>query len=103
MEISSTFWIPYITDWWRQLEETHSKNADLSNEARDIFSIIPHGGGVEANFSLGQDVIGWRHLRTTGETLCEKVIEWQFAQANNRILAGTDPELHTMTVETTRK
>jgi len=23
MEISSTFWIPDITDWWRQQEETH--------------------------------------------------------------------------------
>jgi len=23
MEISSTFWLPDITDWWRQLEETH--------------------------------------------------------------------------------
>jgi hypothetical protein len=25
IEISSTFWIPDITDWWRQQEETHSK------------------------------------------------------------------------------
>jgi len=25
MEISSTFWLPDITDWWRQQEETHSK------------------------------------------------------------------------------
>jgi len=24
MEISSTFWLPDITDWWRQQEETHS-------------------------------------------------------------------------------
>jgi hypothetical protein len=23
MEISSTFWIPDITDWWRQQEKTH--------------------------------------------------------------------------------
>jgi hypothetical protein len=60
MEISSTFWLPDITDWWRQQEETHSKYADLSNVARDIFSIIPHGVGVEASFSLGRDVIGWR-------------------------------------------
>jgi len=53
MEISSTFWIPDITDWWRQQEETHSNYADLSNVARDIFSIIPHGVGVEASFSIG--------------------------------------------------
>jgi hypothetical protein len=91
MEISSTFWIPDITDWWRQQEETHSKYADLSNVARDIFSIIPHGVGVEASFSLGRDVIGWRQSITTGETLREKVIVRQFAQANNGILAGTDP------------
>jgi len=43
MAISSTFRLPDITDWWRQQEETHSKYADLSNVARDVFSIIPHG------------------------------------------------------------
>jgi len=74
MEISSTFWIPGITDWWREPEETHSKYADLSNVARDIFSIIPHGVGVDASFSVGRDVIGWRQLKTTGETLREKVV-----------------------------
>jgi len=57
MEISSTFWIPDIADWWCQEEETHPKYADHSNVARDISSIIPHGVGVEASFSLGRDVI----------------------------------------------
>jgi len=99
MEISSTFWIPDITDWWWQQEETHSKYADLSNVARDIFSIIPHGVRVEASFSLGRDVIGWRKSKTTGETLCEEVVVRQFAQANNGILAGTDPELDTTNTE----
>jgi len=93
MEISSTFWSPDITDWWRQQEETHSKYADLSNVARDIFSIIPHGVGVEASFSLGRDVIGWRQSKTTGETLREKVVVRQFARANNGLLAGDDPIL----------
>jgi len=99
MEISSTFWIPDITDWWRQQEETHSLYADLSNVARDIVSIIPHGVGVEDSFSLGRDVIGWRQSKTTGETLREKVIVRQFARANNGILAGTDPELDTTNTE----
>jgi len=99
MEISSTFWIPDITNWWRQQEETHSKYADLSNVARDIFSIIPHGVGVEASFSLGQDVIGGRQSKTTGETLREKVFLRQFARANTGILAGTDPELDTTNTE----
>jgi len=74
MEISSTFWIPDIANWWRQQEETHSKYADLSNVARNIFSIIPHGIGVEASSSVGRDVIGWRQSKTTGETLHEKVV-----------------------------
>jgi len=99
MKISSTFWIPDITDWWRQQEETHSKYADLSNVARDIFSIIPHGVGVEASFSLGRNVIGWRQPKTTGETLREKVVVRQFAWANHGILAGTDPELNTTNTE----
>jgi hypothetical protein len=53
MEIRSTFWIPDITNWWRQQEETHSKYTNLSNVVRDVFSIIPHGVGVEASLSLG--------------------------------------------------
>jgi len=99
MEISSTFWLPDITDWWRQQEETHSKYADLSNVASDIFSIIPHGVGVESSFSLGRDVIGWRQSKTTGETLRKRFVVRQFAGANNGILAGTDPELDTANTE----
>jgi len=95
MEISNTFWIPDITDWWRQQEETHSTYADLSNVARDIFCIIPHGVGVEASFSVGQDVIGWRQSKTTRKTLREKVVVRQFAWAHNGIWAGTDRELDT--------
>jgi len=74
MEIRSTFCLPDITDWWRQQEETHSKYADLSNVPHDIISIIPHGVGVEASFSLGRDVIRWRQLKTTGDTLRENVV-----------------------------
>jgi len=99
MEISSTFWIPDITDWWRQQEETHSKYAYLSNVARGIFSFIPHGVGVEASFSIGRNVIGWRQSKTTSETIRERVVVRQFARANNGILAGTDPELDTTNTE----
>jgi len=88
MEISSTFWILDITDWWHQQEETHSKYTDLSNVACDIYSIIPHGVGVEASFCLGRDVIGWRQSKTTGETLHKKVVVWQFSRGNNGILAS---------------
>jgi len=77
----------------------HSKYADLSNVARDIFSIIPHGVRVEASFYLGRDVIGWRQSKTTGETLRKKVIVRQFTQANTGILAGDDPELDTTNTE----
>jgi len=99
MESSSTFRIPDITDWRRQQEETHSKYADLSSVARDIFSIIPHGVGVEARFSLGRNVMGWRQSKTRGETLSENVVVRHFARANNGILAGTDPELDNMNTE----
>jgi hypothetical protein len=99
MEFSSTFWFPDITNWWLQQEERHSKYTDLSNVARDIFSIIQHGVGVEASFSLGRDVIGCRQSKTRGETLRKKTVVSQFARANNRILAGTDPELDDATTE----
>jgi hypothetical protein len=100
MGISSTFWISDITDWWRQQEETHSKYADLSNLACDIFSILPPGVGVDASVSLGQEDIGWRQSPTAGQALREKVILRQFARANNEILAGTGPELDTTNTET---
>jgi len=67
--------------------------------AHDIFPIIPHGVRVDASFSLGQDVIGWRESKTTGQTLREKVVVRQFARANNGILAGTDRELDTPQTE----
>jgi hypothetical protein len=54
---------------------------------------------VEGSFSLGQDDIGWRQSKTTGETLCEKAMVKQFARSNNGILAGADPELDTMNTE----
>jgi len=63
MEMSSSYWLPDITDWWHQQEEMHSKYPNFSVLARDIFFIIPHGVGVEASFSLGRDVIGWRQSK----------------------------------------
>jgi len=99
MEFSSTFWIPDITDWWRQQKETHSKYADLSNVACNIFSIIPHGVRVEASFSLGRDVIGWRQSKPSGESLREKVVIRQFARAINEILPETDQVFDTTTTE----
>jgi len=61
------------------MEGTHSYYADRWNVAGDIFSIIPHGVGVDVSFSLGRDVIGWRQSKTTGESLREKVVIRQFA------------------------
>jgi hypothetical protein len=98
-EFRSTFWIPDITDWWHQHEAAHSKYADLSNVAHNIVSIIPHGVGVEASFSLGWDVIGWRQSKTTGETIRKNVIVCQCACANTGILAGTEPALDNMNTE----
>ena len=83
MQISRTLWLPVITDWWRQQEETQTKYANLSNVVRDIFCIIPYAVGVEASFSLGPDVIGWGQSETTGETLRDTVVVRQFARANN--------------------
>jgi len=91
IEISSTFWIADITDWWRQQDKTHSKNTYLSNVALNILDIIPHGVAVQPSVSIGRDVIGWRWSKTTGETLCETVVVSQFSQANNRLLAGDNP------------
>jgi hypothetical protein len=93
MEVSSTFWLPDITDWWRQQEEMHSMYADLSSEAHDMCCIITRGVGLETRISLGRDVIGWRQSKTTGETLHTKAVVRMFALSNNGLLAGDDPDL----------
>jgi len=99
MAISSTFWIPDISDRWRQPEETYSKYADLSNVVHDILSIIPYGVRVEASFSLGRDVIGSKQSKPTGETLREIVFVRLFTRANKGILAGYHRVTNTMNTE----
>jgi len=99
MEISITFRLPIITDWWRQPEQSHAKYPDHSTVACDIFSNKPHGVRVEASFSLGRDVIRWRQSETTCDTLRRKVVVMQFAQAHNGLLAGADLELDTTSTE----
>ena len=96
MEICSTFRIQDISDCWGQQEGTHTENTDLPNGTCDIFSIIPHGVGLEASSSLGRDVIGWWQSEIAGKTLREQVVVRQFAQANNGIVVGADRELDTM-------
>jgi hypothetical protein len=60
---------------------------------------MPHGVGLEASFSLGQDVIGWRQSKTTVEALPMKVIVRQFAWANNGLLAGDGPVLNPSSID----
>jgi len=91
MEIYCTFWLPDITDWWLYREETYSQYPNLSNVVCDVLSIIPHGVGVEASFSLGWDVISWRQWKPSGKTNCDKFVIRQLAWANDGILAGSDP------------
>jgi len=55
IEISSTFWIPDITSWCRQQEETHSKYADLCNVACDIFPIIGQFARANTGILAGTD------------------------------------------------
>jgi len=93
MEISCTLWIPDITKWWRQWEETQPNYVDRSDVVWDIISIRPHGIGAEARHSLGQDVIGWRQSRTKGKTLCKIVIVRQLPWVNTWLLAGNDSAL----------
>lgn len=62
-------------------------------------SVVPHSVRVEANVSLGCDVISWRHPKTTGNTVQVKVIVRQFAGANNGTLAGDYPAFNTTETE----
>jgi len=88
IEISSTCGSTDITAWWREQDETHPQYPNLSNVEHNIFSLIPPGVGVEASFSLGWDVIGWRQPWTTAQMLQKNVLVRQFARANNEILVA---------------
>jgi len=99
VEISNTFWLPDITDWWQQQEEMHSKYADLSNVARDIFSIIPHGVGVEDSFSLARDVTWVEAVKNHRRDPSQNVVVRLFSQVSNGLLAGEDPVLDPSSIE----
>jgi len=73
--------------------------ANLSNVARDIFSIPPHGVSVGVSVSFGQDVIGCGDSKTIGENLRKNVIVRLFARANNGILSGDHRALGMETTE----
>jgi len=45
------------------------------------------------DFLSGQDVVGWRQAKSTGQTLHEKVVGQQFAWASNSIVQGDKPAL----------
>lgn len=85
-EITASFWYPDVAGWWLKQETTMGEFRDLAKMARDIFSVMPHGVGVEASFSLGRDVISWRQSRTNGITLQHKVVVRQWARSNNGLL-----------------
>jgi len=99
MEISSTFRLLEITDWCGQQVEPHWKYTDNLNLAHDIFSPVLNGVRVEANFSLGREVIDCRQSKTTGKTLWEKVVVRQFGGAHNGRLAGHWTALDTTETE----
>ena len=54
---------------------------------------------MEASFSLGWDVIGWRQSVTTGETLRKKGVERKFTPGNDGILAGDNLAVNSKNTE----
>ena len=85
-EVTASFWYPDVAGWWMKQERRMGDYRDLARMARDIFSVMPHGVGVEASFSLGRDVISWRQSRTKAATLQQKVVVRQWARSNDGFL-----------------
>jgi hypothetical protein len=54
---------------------------------------------VEASIFRGREVVAWWQSKTTGLTVRKKVFIRQFTEANNGILADSDPELDTTNTE----
>ena len=68
-QLTAAIWKPDVAAYCREQEVSCMEYAPLARMACDVFSVIPHGVGVEASFSLGRDVLGWRQCRTSGDTL----------------------------------
>jgi hypothetical protein len=54
---------------------------------------------VEVSFSVGRDVIGWRKLKPTSETLHNNFSARQYSQPNNILLGGDHKALNTRNTE----
>jgi hypothetical protein len=61
--------------------------------------MIPHTVGVQPSCSPDQQGISWRESKSSGETLCNELVEKQFAQDNNGILTGADAALDNTNTE----
>lgn len=65
---------PDVADWWREQEKNETLFKPLAKMARDIFSVIPHGVGVEHSFSIARMVVSWQQHRMSAETLKQRMI-----------------------------
>jgi len=96
MEIVSTFWIPEITDWWRQ-QRKRTQSSPISQLWHEIFSLSYHMVSEwRPIFPLWEMWLGGGSQRPYGETLREQVFVIHFARANDGIFAGNDPALDKM-------
>jgi hypothetical protein len=71
--------------------------------ASDVFSLIPHGVGIEVSFSLGRDMMSWHQTTMTSQTRTKCIIMRQFYCFNNEMLAMYDKLLDIQPVPTEEK
>jgi hypothetical protein len=74
-------------------------STDLPNVPHNTFSVLLHHVRLEASLSVGEEFGGWRQSKTTGDTVCERVILWQYAGPIEWILAGNELALDTLNTE----
>lgn len=80
--ITVSWFNPTPDNFWRQvsspsLSQHHQYLLPVEQMARDIYSCVPHGVGVESSFSIGRNVLSWKQSRMTASTLQSMIVTRQ--------------------------
>jgi hypothetical protein len=71
--------VNFFSFWRTEMNAQRPGSAPFLRMVRDVYSVIPHGVGVEGSFSLGRQALSWRQHRMKASTLSKFIVvrQWQ--------------------------
>ena len=87
-KVTISWFEPGPDGYWRKIASMPAQGdikylQRVEQMARDIFSCVPHGVGVESSFSIARNVISWKQSRMTANTLKSNMIVRQHLLKKN--------------------